>query len=50
VCCVFMLAHHKSRVHEFFLGSCANYVLHRTSKPVMLYKKEEKKKETEELE
>ena len=50
VCCVFMLAHHKSRVHEFFLGSCANYVLHRTSKPVMLYKKEEKKKETEDLE
>ena len=49
VCCVFMLAHHKSRMHQFFLGSCANYVCHRSSKPVCFYKKEEKR-ETEELE
>ena len=49
VCFIFMFAHHKSRLHEFFLGSCANYVLHRSSKPVMLFKREEKK-ETQELE
>ena len=49
VCFIFMFAHHKSRLHEFFLGSCANYVLHRSSKPVMLFKREEKT-ETQELE
>ncbi len=49
VCFIFMFAHHKSRLHEFFLGSCANYVLHRSSKPVMLFKREENK-ETQELE
>ena len=49
VCCV-SCWRITSRECTNFSRRSANYVLHRTSKPVMLYKKEESKKETEDLE
>ena len=43
VCFIFMLRITNRGARIFFLGSCANYVLHRSSKPVMLFKKREER-------
>ena len=38
VAAVIMASHSKSRVREFFIGSVANYCLHRCKKPVIVFR------------